>query len=147
VLAAWLTERAGRSDDPLFPGPHPPTEQRRDRAERQHPRSTAAITCPSLNGKHLHPHVLPDSCAMSLLQAGVGKTVIALWLGHANVHSTNAYIHTEGNCQMLSIRKVQNYQAATFSSVNPGSWLSWPVSRMPSSSFAQSSTSATSRGR
>ncbi|MDX3698014.1 tyrosine-type recombinase/integrase [Streptomyces europaeiscabiei] len=31
----------------------------------------------------MHPHVLRHSCAMSLLQAGVDTTVIALWLGHA----------------------------------------------------------------
>ena len=57
--------------------------------------ATAAITCPSLNGKHLHPHVLRHSCAMSLLQAGVDTTVIALWLGHADVRSTDPYIHAD----------------------------------------------------
>jgi hypothetical protein len=30
---------------------------------------------------------------MSLLQAGVDTTVIALWLGHAGVRSTDAYVH------------------------------------------------------
>ncbi|MGW3158437.1 hypothetical protein [Streptomyces sp. NPDC001089] len=30
---------------------------------------------------------------MSLLQAGVHTTVIALWLGHAGVRSTDAYVH------------------------------------------------------
>nr|WP_279635932.1 tyrosine-type recombinase/integrase [Kitasatospora cheerisanensis] len=34
-------------------------------------------------------------CAMSLLQAGVGTTVIALWLGHAGVRSTDAYVHAD----------------------------------------------------
>ncbi len=57
--------------------------------------ATAAITCPSLNAKHLHPHVLRHSCAMSLLQAGVDTTVIALWLGHADVRSTDPYIHAD----------------------------------------------------
>jgi hypothetical protein len=32
---------------------------------------------------------------MNLLHAGVDTTVIALWLGHADVRSTNAYLHAE----------------------------------------------------
>ena len=32
---------------------------------------------------------------MSLLQAGVDTTVIALWLGHADVRSTDPYIHAD----------------------------------------------------
>ena len=56
---------------------------------------TAARTCPSLLDKSIHPHVLRHSCAMSLLQAGVDTTVIALWLGHAGVRSTDAYVHAD----------------------------------------------------
>jgi len=55
----------------------------------------ATANCPSLKGKQLHPHVLRHSCAMSLLQAGVDTTVIALWLGHADVRSTQAYLHAD----------------------------------------------------
>jgi integrase len=73
------------------PDPHrPTTQQRRDRAARQHPRRDRRD-----QGKHLHPHVLRRSCAMSLLQAGVDTTVIALWLGHADVRSTDRYIHAD----------------------------------------------------
>ena len=32
---------------------------------------------------------------MSLLQAGVDSTVIALWLGHADIRSTQPYIHAD----------------------------------------------------
>ena len=32
---------------------------------------------------------------MSLLQAGVDTSVIALWLGHAGVRSTDAYLHAD----------------------------------------------------
>lgn len=35
------------------------------------------------------------SCAMSLLQAGVDTSVIALWLGHAGVRLTDAYVHAD----------------------------------------------------
>lgn len=57
--------------------------------------STARRQCPSLDGKQIHPHVLRHSCAMSLLQAGVDTTVIALWLGHADVRSTQPYLHAD----------------------------------------------------
>jgi site-specific recombinase XerD len=42
-----------------------------------------------------HKHVLRHSCAMSLLPAGVDTTVIALWLGHADVRSTQPYLHAD----------------------------------------------------
>ncbi len=32
---------------------------------------------------------------MDLLHAGVDTTVIALWLGHVDVRSTNAYLHAD----------------------------------------------------
>ena len=32
---------------------------------------------------------------MSLLQAGVDTTVIALWLGHADIRSTQPYLHAD----------------------------------------------------
>jgi site-specific recombinase XerD len=56
---------------------------------------TASERCGSLQAKRMHPHVLRHSCAMSLLQAGVDSTVIALWLGHADVRSTQPYIHAD----------------------------------------------------
>ena len=32
---------------------------------------------------------------MQLLQNGVDSTVIALWLGHADLRSTDAYLHAD----------------------------------------------------
>jgi site-specific recombinase XerD len=32
---------------------------------------------------------------MTLLQAGVDTAVIALWLGHADIRSTNSYLHAD----------------------------------------------------
>lgn len=96
VLKVWLTERAGGSGDPLFPTR---TGRRlsRDAVEQRVATHAAAAArrCPSLRGKHLHPHVLRHSCAVSLLQAGVDTSVIALWLGHADVRSTNPYLHAD----------------------------------------------------
>jgi site-specific recombinase XerD len=96
VLSAWLAERAGRPADPLF-ATRTGRRLSRDAIEQRvatHA-DTARQRCPSLIGKQLHPHVLRHSCAMSLLQAGVDTTVIALWLGHADVRSTQPYLHAD----------------------------------------------------
>jgi site-specific recombinase XerD len=96
MLAAWLKERAGRPNDPLFPT-RTGRQLSRDAIERRLAVHTATATerCPSLKGKRLHPHVLRHSCAMALLQSGVDATVIALWLGHADVRSTQPYLHAD----------------------------------------------------
>jgi len=96
LLKDWLDERGGQPDDPLFPTR---TGRRlsRDAIELRittHA-ATAAKTCPTILTKDLHPHVLRHTCAMTLLQAGVDTSVIALWLGHADVRSTQAYVHAD----------------------------------------------------
>ena len=96
VLSSWIKERAGRPPDPLF-ATRTGRRLSRDAIERRVAIHTKTATgrCPSLAGKRLHPHVLRHSCAMSLLQAGVDTTVIALWLGHADVRSTQPYLHAD----------------------------------------------------
>lgn len=53
----------------------------------------AAARCPTLRGKRVSPHVLRHSAAMELLAAGVDSSVIALWLGHESVNTTQIYLH------------------------------------------------------
>jgi len=96
VLRVWVKERAGRRDEPLFP-----TRTGRrlsdDAVERRvatH-KAFAGQRCPSLLSKKLTPHVLRHTSAMSLLHAGVDVAVIALWLGHADLRSTDAYLHAD----------------------------------------------------
>jgi site-specific recombinase XerD len=57
--------------------------------------ATASKTCPSLVRKKVTPHVLRHTMAMELLQAGVDRTVIALWLGHESVETTQVYLHAD----------------------------------------------------
>ena len=96
VLGVWLTERSGLPGDPLFPTRTGRRLSRDAVALRitTHTKN-AAQRCPTLQSKRVHPHVLRHSCAMSLLQAGVDTSVIALWLGHAGVRSTDAYVHAD----------------------------------------------------
>ena len=96
LLQVWLRERAGRPSDPLFPTRTGRRLSRDAVALRVSTHAaTAAQNCPSLLGKRIHPHAMRHSCAMQLLQAGVDTSVIALWLGHAGVRSTDAYVHAD----------------------------------------------------
>jgi site-specific recombinase XerD len=51
--------------------------------------------CPSLKQKRVSPHVLRHSSAMRLRAHGVDQSVIALWLGHESVETTQMYLHAD----------------------------------------------------
>jgi site-specific recombinase XerD len=55
----------------------------------------ARETCPTLRKKRVSPHVLRHAAAMELLQAGVDRAVIALWLGHESVETTQIYLDAD----------------------------------------------------
>jgi site-specific recombinase XerD len=55
-------------------------------------RQTAARTCPSLTHKRVTVHRLRHTAAIDVLQAGVDRSVIALWLGHESVETTQIYL-------------------------------------------------------
>ena len=96
-LQAWLTERAGAPDDPLFPGPsgRPLSRDAIRRLVERHV-ATAAMSCPSLTSKTISPHTLRHSCAMTLRRHGVDAATIALWLGHEDVRTTyGVYLHAD----------------------------------------------------
>jgi len=96
VLKAWLHERAGTPDQPLFPTR---TGKRLSRDAVEHRLAIhlqlAAANCPSLNNKHVTMHTLRHTAAMRLLLAGNDITVIALWLGHEQISTTNVYLHAD----------------------------------------------------
>jgi integrase/recombinase XerD len=51
--------------------------------------------CPSLGEKRVTPHTLRHTAAMQLLQRGVDRSVIALWLGHESIETTQMYLHAD----------------------------------------------------
>jgi len=51
--------------------------------------------CPSLHSKKITAHVLRHTTAMRLLHAGVDTSIIALWLGHVSVETTQIYLHAD----------------------------------------------------
>lgn len=96
ALRAWLAERGSVAPEPLFITNRGQRLSRDavERLVRKHAAS-AAETCASLVGKHVSPHVLRHSAAMQLLLNGVDRTVIALWLGHESVETTQIYVHAD----------------------------------------------------
>jgi integrase/recombinase XerD len=115
VLREWLNEHSSGPDAPLFPTRRG-TKLSRDAIEHRiaYYTSRAADNCPSLRGKTITAHVFRHTCAMRLLHAGVDTSVIALWLGHVSVDTTQIYLHADLNLkeQALARTKPPN--------VNPG---------------------------
>ena len=55
----------------------------------------AARDCPSLQRKHVSPHVLRHTCAMMIYQATGDLRKVSLWLGHANMQATEVYVRAD----------------------------------------------------
>ncbi|GAB3795071.1 tyrosine-type recombinase/integrase [Humibacter antri] len=108
VLTGWLIhDRQATPDQPVFTtrgGKRLSPDAVQRRIILYAARATAA--CPSLAGRRLHPHVFRHTAAMNLLHGGVDTTVIALWLGHADVRSTNAYLHADLAIKERALQKV-----------------------------------------
>ena len=96
VLAAWIKEQGKDDSKILFP------------SARGGPLSSDSVqylvtkyaamarkNCPSLSQKRVSPHVLRHTAAMELLQAGVDRALIALWLGHESVETTQIYLDAD----------------------------------------------------
>lgn len=108
VLKAWLAESQRGPADPLFPtvtGGH----LSRDAIERRLTLHLSAAThsCPSLRAKHVTTHTLRHTAAMRLLLAGNDITVIALWLGHEQIETTNIYLHADMTHKQRAIDKTK----------------------------------------
>lgn len=96
VLRAWLAHNTAPPTAPLFTTRRA-TALSRDALERRlslHV-TRASTSCPTLRDKTVTAHVLRHTTAMRLLHAGVDTSVIALWLGHENVETTQIYLHAD----------------------------------------------------
>ena len=96
VLRAWLKERRGQSDEPLFPTRQGHALSRYTVGAILTRHVTAATrTCPSMTAKQTTPHTLRHTNAMLLRANGVDIATIALWLGHESTQTTHIYEHAD----------------------------------------------------
>jgi site-specific recombinase XerD len=96
VLRAWSTERAGQTSELLFitRSGRPLSRDALEHRLARHA-ACAAKLCPSLSHKKITMHGLRHTAAMRLLHADVDTSVIALWLGHEQVETTQIYLHAD----------------------------------------------------
>ena len=96
ILKTWLRESGKDVTEWLFPsarGGRLSADAVQDLVAKYV--SVACQGCSSLRKKNVTPHVLRHASAMELLQAGVDRSVIALWLGHESVETTQIYIDAD----------------------------------------------------
>jgi integrase len=96
MLHAWQRARRAGPEDPVFPthlGGRMSPDAVADLVDKHV--LVAACRCPSLATKRVTPHTLRHTCAMNMLQAGIGITTIALWLGHSSTRATEVYLHAD----------------------------------------------------
>jgi len=107
VLRAWIRERKCDPSGPLFPNARG-AQLSRDGVEYLLAKyvKVAMKKCPTLKKKKISPHVLRHSTAMDLLHHGVDRTVIALWLGHEKVETTQVYLHADMKLKEQALNKV-----------------------------------------
>jgi site-specific recombinase XerD len=96
ILRAWLAERGASGAELVFVSVRR-TRLSHDAAERLVAKYAlqASRPCPTLARKHVTPHVLRHTTAVQLLEAGVDRAVIALWLGHEQVETTQIYLDAD----------------------------------------------------
>lgn len=96
VLRAWLKETGATGSDFVF-ATRRGTRLSRDAVERLVAKhvDVAVRACPTLARKHVTPHTLRHTTAVHLLEAGVDRAIIALWLGHESVETTQLYLDAD----------------------------------------------------
>ena len=107
ALKRWLREPRRNAADILFPSARG-TRLSADGVQFLLAKHVAAAgqKCPSLKNKRVTPHVLRHSAAMELLQAGVDRSVIALWLGHESIETTQIYLDADLALKEKALAKI-----------------------------------------
>ena len=111
ALRAWMRERNGQPSDIVFPNARGKalSHDGLDYIVSKHV-ATAQGKCSSLLRKRVTPHVLRHSLAMNLLQNGIDRSIIALWLGHKSVETTQIYLHANLQLKEQALAKTEPFK-------------------------------------
>ena len=107
ALRAWLAVRGTVLVPELFVNARgvPMTRSGFEYILRKHVR-TAANDCPSLLTKRVSPHVLRHTCALTVLQATKDLRKVSLWLGHANMQTTEMYTRADSSVKLEALESI-----------------------------------------
>lgn len=96
ALRAWIKDSGAKASDHVFPSRRGGrlSNDAVQRLVAKHV-EVARQSCASLSRKHVTPHVLRHTIAVHLLEAGVDRSTIALWLGHEGVETTQIYLDAD----------------------------------------------------
>jgi integrase/recombinase XerD len=110
VLRAWMTEHAAQPGEALF-ATRSGQPLSRDAVEHRVAlyAHEASRSCPSLASKKTTAHTLRHTAAMQLLHAGVDTSVIALWLGHEKVDTTQIYLHADLEIKQRALARTNQH--------------------------------------
>jgi site-specific recombinase XerD len=119
VLKAWMREPQRGNGQVLFPSIHgQPLSVHGVQYMLNKHRVAASSVCASLKEKRVTVHRLRHTMAMDLLQAGVDRSVIALWLGHERLETTQIYLEATIAIKERALAKTSNL-ATAFSNSSP----------------------------
>ncbi len=107
ALRAWLAVRGTVAVPELFVNARGQPLSRWGVAYilRRHTQS-ARRKCPSLFTKKVSPHVLRHTCAMVVLQSTHDIRKVSLWLGHANLATTEVYTRADPTEKLEAIEAI-----------------------------------------
>lgn len=124
ALKAWLKEPIRYEAKALFPNVHG-GRLSADSVQALLAKyvRVASERCPSLKSKRVSPHTLRHTAAMELLQAGVDCSVIALWLGHEAIETTQTYLHAHLALKEAALAKLKPYKRSKRARFEPNDHL------------------------
>ena len=120
ILTAWLQESKIENSEFVFPssrGKRLSTDGVQYMLNKYV--ATAELACPSLKQKRVTPHVLRHTTAMEMLQAGIDRSMIALWLGHESVTTTQIYLHADLSMKRSILEKAKMPESESFGTYLP----------------------------
>lgn len=126
AVRGWLASDHDQPGAPLFPTRRGHALSRDAVEHRLALYSTSAgRACPSLADKTITAHVLRHTCAMRLLHAGVDTSVIALWLGHVSIDTTQIYLHADLQLKEQALSRTRPPSGRTGRYQPPDNLLAW----------------------